>query len=65
MAKLENTEIELGKQLISELENLDSASPPVLACICDASFEMEDYTRAAELLRIFEDPLKLNGGKDQ
>ena len=53
MAKLENSEIELGKQLINELENLDSASPPVLACICDASFEMEDYSRAAELLRIF------------
>ena len=53
MAKLDGTETELGKQLINELENLDNASPPVLACICDASFEMEDYSRAEELLRIF------------
>jgi len=53
MAKLDYTEVELGKRLIKELPNLDSASPPVLAAICDASFEMEDYSRAEELLRIF------------
>ncbi len=53
MAKLDYTEVELGKQLIKELPNLDSASPPVLATICDASFEMKDYSRAEELLRIF------------
>ncbi len=53
IAKLEGNEIALGKQLIAELPNLDNASPPVLACICDASFEMEDYSRAEELLRIF------------
>lgn len=53
MAKIDNTEIELGKQLIEELSNLDNASPPVLAAICDASFDMKDYSRAEELLRIF------------
>jgi TolA-binding protein len=53
MAKLTNTELELGKQLLSELETLDNASPPVLAAICDASFENKDYSRAEELLRIF------------
>ena len=53
LAKLNDTELELGKQLIAELDNLDNASPPVLAAICDASFEMKDYSRAEELLRIF------------
>ncbi len=53
LAMLNRTETELGKQLLSELPDLENASPPVLACICDASFEMEDYSRAEELLRIF------------
>ncbi|VGO22657.1 tetratricopeptide repeat protein [Pontiella sulfatireligans] len=52
-SKLDMTETELGKQLIQELSDLENASPPVLACICDASFEMEDYSRAEELLLIF------------
>ena len=55
IAKLTYTEIELGKQLIKELPNLDDASPPVLAAICDASFEMKDYSRAKEMLKIFQD----------
>ncbi len=53
MAKLDHSEIELGKRLIKELPDLKSASPPVLAAICDASFEMKDYSRAEELLTIF------------
>ncbi|MDF7824742.1 tetratricopeptide repeat protein [Pontiellaceae bacterium B12227] len=53
LAKLQDTEFELGQELIAKLETLDNASPPVLATICDASFELEDYSRAEELLRIF------------
>jgi tetratricopeptide (TPR) repeat protein len=53
MAKMDYTEIDLGKRLIKELPNLDNASPPVLAAICEASFEMQDYSRAKELLDIF------------
>jgi tetratricopeptide (TPR) repeat protein len=53
LAKLQGTELELGEQLLVELETLDNASPPVLATICDASFEMQDYSRSEELLRIF------------
>jgi len=53
LAQLTHTEFELGQQLITELPDLENASPPVLACICNASFEMEDYARAEELLRIF------------
>ncbi len=53
LAKLTDTEFVLGKQLLSELENLDNASPPVLATICDASFELKDYSRADEMLTIF------------
>jgi tetratricopeptide (TPR) repeat protein len=53
MAKLDYSEIELGKRLIKELPDLKNASPPILAAICDASFEMKDYSRAKELLNIF------------
>ena len=53
LAKLDRNEIELGKQLIAELPNLDNASPPVLATICEASFDIKDYSRAEELLQIF------------
>ena len=53
LAKLQQTEIELGGELLAELENFDNASPPVLAVICDASFENKDYERAEEILRIF------------
>jgi len=53
LAKLNDTESELGKELITELETLENASPPVLATICNASFELEDYSRAEEMLRIF------------
>lgn len=53
LAKLGNTEVELGKQLLKELPDLDNAPPPVLGVICEASFEMEDYSRSEELLRTF------------
>jgi len=54
LASMEGTVIELGKQLISELDELEQAPPPVLSVICDASFEQEDYSRAAEILNIFQ-----------
>ncbi|MDZ8120214.1 tetratricopeptide repeat protein [Pontiella agarivorans] len=53
LAKLLETEMELGSELLAELESFDNASPPVLALICDASFENKDYDRAEEILRIF------------
>lgn len=53
LAQLDDAEIELGKQLIQELPDLDQASPPVLATICEASFAIKDYTRAEEMLRTF------------
>ncbi len=53
LAKLQETELELGAELLETLEDLDNASPPVLAVICDASFEEKDYSRAEEILRIF------------
>jgi len=54
LSKLNDSEVELGKQLIAELPNLDNASPPVLSAICEASFAMNDYSRSEELLRIFK-----------
>jgi TolA-binding protein len=53
VAQLTNTELVLGQQLLAELKDFENASPPVLATICDASFEIEDYSRAEEMLRIF------------
>ncbi len=53
-AELEGRALELGTTLIEELESLEEASPPVLAVICEASFELEDYRRAEEILELFE-----------
>ncbi len=53
LAQMDNTEIALGKQLISELPDLENAAPPVLSAICQASFELKDYSRAEELLNVF------------
>jgi len=53
LAQIAGTEIEFGKQLIAELPDLENASPPVLAAISDASFELKDYSRAKELLEAF------------
>jgi len=54
LASIDGAAIELGKQLILELDDLEQAPPPVLAVICDASFEQEDFSRAAEILSIFQ-----------
>jgi TolA-binding protein len=54
LAQFDGSSIELGKQLIEELPNLENASPPVLSAICDASFEIKDYSRAEEMLRTFK-----------
>ncbi len=54
LAKMEGTSTELGHQLISELDDLTQAPPPVLAVICDASFEQKDYSRSEEILMIFQ-----------
>jgi TolA-binding protein len=53
LANLDGTELELGNALIVELADLSQAPPPVLAVICEASFEAEDYSRAKEILEIF------------
>lgn len=54
MAKIDGSATELGQQLIEELDELALAPPPVLAVICDASFEHEDYSRAEEILNLFQ-----------
>lgn len=53
VAQIDRQEVELGRQLIQELADLEPASPPVLDAICKASFEMQDYSRAEEILRMF------------
>jgi len=53
LAQMDGTEIELGTQLIAELPDLENAAPPVLAAISAASFELEDYSRAEEILAVF------------
>ena len=54
IATLDRKEIEFGKRLITELPDLSAAAPPVLAAICAASFELKDYSRAAEILKVFQ-----------
>ncbi len=53
LAEMTGTRVELGRELIAELPDLDRAAPPVLAVMSDASFEMEDYSRANEILDVF------------
>jgi len=53
LSQMDGTEIELGKQLIAELSDLQNAAPPVLSVISDASFEVNDYSRAKEILNVF------------
>ena len=55
IAQMNGTEIELGKQLIAELPDLGNAAPPVLSVIAKASFELEDYSRAEEILDVFSE----------
>lgn len=52
-ARLNHSEKELGQALLRESINLTQAPPPVLAEICDASFELKDYSRAEEILKMF------------
>lgn len=54
LAQMDGSTSELGKQLIGEVEELKDAPPPVLAVICEASFEVEDYSRAKEILEILQ-----------
>ena len=53
VAQIDGTQVELGQTLIRELATLTNAAPPVLAAICDASFELKDYSRAEEILKTF------------
>jgi len=53
LAQIDGTEVQFGKQLIAELPDLENAAPPVLAAISDASFELDDYSRAEEILKAF------------
>ncbi|MBI9021170.1 MAG: tetratricopeptide repeat protein [Verrucomicrobia bacterium] len=54
LAKMNGTATELGSLLIAELDDLSQAPPPVLGVICDASFTQKDYSRAEELLNLFQ-----------
>jgi len=54
LASMDGAEIALGTQLIAELDDLEEAPPPVLSVICDASFELKNYSRAEEILNIFQ-----------
>jgi len=54
LAKMDGTELDLGKKLIDEQSDLTQAPPPVLAVICEASFAAGDYSRAEEILTLFK-----------
>jgi TolA-binding protein len=54
LAEIDGTRVDLGRKLIVELQDLTQAPPPVLAVVCDASFAAEDYSRAKDILTIFQ-----------
>lgn len=54
LAQIDGTEEDLGRTLLAEVNDLTQAPPPVLGLICDASFEKKDYSRAKDLLRMFQ-----------
>lgn len=54
LANMEENESELGRRLIAELDDLTKAPPPVLFVICKASLETKDYSRAKDILTIFQ-----------
>lgn len=53
LASIEGEQLELGQQLIDELDDLEQAPPPALALICDASFAQQNYSRGEEMLTLF------------
>jgi TolA-binding protein len=54
LAEMNGTALELGERLIGSQKDLSVAAPPVLALICRASFEKEDFSRADEILTLFK-----------
>ncbi len=54
IAMINKTETELGRRLLAELPDFENVPPPVLATICKVSIEDKDYSRAKELVDIFE-----------
>jgi TolA-binding protein len=54
LAEMNGTAQELGVELNAELDDLTKAPPPVLAIICDSAFEVKDYSRAADILNLFQ-----------
>jgi tetratricopeptide (TPR) repeat protein len=54
LARIDGSELELGKELIVSLTDLTQAPPAVLAVICNAAFAEGNYSRAGEVLTIFQ-----------
>lgn len=54
LADIDGSTDELGRQLTSEVDDLSEVPPPVLALIAEASFRLKDYSRAEEILNLFE-----------
>jgi tetratricopeptide (TPR) repeat protein len=53
LSEIDGTRLQLGEQLLQNLPTLGNAAPPVLSVISDASFELKDYSRAAEIMDMF------------
>jgi tetratricopeptide (TPR) repeat protein len=54
LAEMNGAANELGAQLNAELDDLTQAPPPVLGILCNSAFEAKDYSRAAEILDLFQ-----------
>ena len=54
LAKMNGTADQLGRQLNADIKDLTLAPPPVLAVLADACLKMKDYSRAEEILNLFQ-----------
>lgn len=53
IATIEGTQVELGSELLDELTDLASATPPVLGIMCEAALALEKYDRADDMIDVF------------
>lgn len=54
LALFDGTESQLGMDLLNELDDLSFAPPPVLDLICKAALEVKNYSRAKDILELYE-----------
>ncbi|MBN2704335.1 MAG: hypothetical protein JXR23_09005 [Pontiellaceae bacterium] len=54
LALFNGTEDQLGMDLLNELDDLSFSPPPVLDLICKAALKMQNYSKAEDILELYE-----------